>query len=394
VRWYAVLSALLLFLPQGARAAEDLNDAARELARKTAALVGRGEPVSLTWRNVSSLSASELGAARSAFESALREAGARPESAASTAEAQVTLSENSRQFLLVEEVRRGDDRQVWIAAWARPAAAPEPGIAMRLERTLLWRQDEQILDAAVVGDTAVVLTRSWVTWLEKRSGQWTAGPSMGLPGPKNWPRDLRGRISISAGTFQITLPGLECHGAVAGPAALECRPGDAPWVLDSGSRALLLANLAAGRNYFDGRVAMQNGDTRTVGPFFSAAATGDPAAPDWLLAMLDGRTQVFGSGLDPLGSISGWGSDVAGIDAQCGGPSPVLATKPGDAREPDAIQAYSVNARVATPLTPPLAFSGPVTALWPSGGGAAVAVSHDLTTGKYEAYLVTVVCAP
>ncbi len=394
MRWYAVLSALLLFLPQGARAAEDLNDAARELARKTAALVGRGEPVSLTWRNVSSLSASELAAARSAFESALREAGARPEDTAAQVEAQVTLSENSRQFLLVEESRKGDDRQVWIAAWPRPVAAPEPGIAMRLERTLLWRQTEQILDAAVVGDTAVVLSRSWVTWLQKRNGQWTAGPSMGLPGPKDWPRDLRGRIRVNAGAFQITLPGIECHGAVAGSPALECHPGDRPWVLDSGSRALLVANLAAGRNYFDGRVALQNGDTKTVGPFFSAAATGDPVAPNWLLAMLDGRAQVFSSGLDPLGSIPGWGSDLAGIDAQCGGPSPVLATKPGDALEPDALQAYSVSARAATPLTPPMAFSGPVTALWPSGGGAAVAVSHDLATGKYEAYLVTVVCAP
>ena len=394
MRWYAVLSALLLFPPQGARAAEDLNGAARELARKTAALVGRGEPVSITWRNISSLGSSELAAARSAFEAALREAGARVADATPAAEAQITLSENSRQFLLVEEARKGDGREVWIAAWARPAPVPEAGAAMRLEKTLLWSQDEQILDAAVAGDAALVLSPSRLTWLARRNGQWTAGTSLELPGPNNWPRDLRGRIRVNSGTFQISLPGVACRGPVEGASVLECHPSDEPWALDSGSQAMLLANFATGRNYFDGRVAAQNGVRKTVAPFFSAAAAGDAAAPVWLLAGLDGRAQVFDSGLDPLGSISGWGSDLAGTDANCSGTAPVMATRPGDAREPDAIQAYAVNGKAATVLTQPLVFPGPVTALWPSGGMAATAVSHDLTTGKYEAYVVTVVCAP
>jgi hypothetical protein len=283
---------------------------------------------------------------------------------------------------------------VWIAAWARPAAAPEAGAAMGLERTLLWSQDEQILDAAMAGDTALILSPSRVTWLAKRNGQWTAGASMELPGPKNWPRDLRGRIRVNAGTFQIALPGMACRGPVEGPSVLDCHGGDEPWALDSGSQAMLLANFASGRNYFDGRVAAQNGVRRNVGPFFSAAAAGDPTAPVWVMAGLDGRAQVLDSGLDPLGSISGWGSDLAGTDARCSGTAPVLATKPGDAREPDAIQAYTVSGMSATALTQPLAFPGPVTALWPSGGMSATAVSHDLTTGKYEAYVVTVVCAP
>ncbi len=395
MRWYAVLSALLLFPPQGARAADDLNGAARELARKTAALVGRGEPVSITWRNVSSLGSSELGAARRAFEAALRGPGVRAGDAASPVEAQVTLSENSRQYLLVEEVRKGDDREVWIAAWPRPAATPEAGNAMRLEKTLLWSQEEQILDAAVVGDTALVLSPSRLTWLARRNGQWTAASSMELPVPKAWPRDLRGRIRVNAGTFQVSLPGLACRGPVEGPSIVECHSGDEPWALDSGSQAMLLANFAPGRNYFDGRIAAQNGVRKTVGPFFSAAAAGDPAAPIWLLAMLDGRAQVLDSGLEPLGTVSGWGSDLAGTDARCGGSTaPVLATKPGDAHDPDAIQAYAVNGRTAAPVAQPLAFPGPVTALWPSGGMTATAVSHDLTTGKYEAYAVTVVCAP
>ena len=75
--WHAVLSALLFFIPAGATAAEDGNSAARELARKTAAFAGRGEPVSVAWSNVSSLGPSELTQTRGAFEAALREAGGR-----------------------------------------------------------------------------------------------------------------------------------------------------------------------------------------------------------------------------------------------------------------------------------------------------------------------------
>ena len=53
VKGSAVLSALLILLPWSARAADDMAGAVRELARKTAALAGRGEPVSVNWRNIS-----------------------------------------------------------------------------------------------------------------------------------------------------------------------------------------------------------------------------------------------------------------------------------------------------------------------------------------------------
>ena len=75
--WFAVLCALLVLLPRDARAADDLNGAVRELARKTVAFAGRGEPVSLTWRNLSSLGSAGFDQARAAFEAALREAGGR-----------------------------------------------------------------------------------------------------------------------------------------------------------------------------------------------------------------------------------------------------------------------------------------------------------------------------
>jgi hypothetical protein len=75
VNGYAACAAAFILVLKAAAAAEDGSGAARELALKTAALAGKGEPVSVTWRNLSSLDSSESAKARGAFESALRQGG-------------------------------------------------------------------------------------------------------------------------------------------------------------------------------------------------------------------------------------------------------------------------------------------------------------------------------
>ena len=70
VKSSAVLSALLILLPWSAPAADDLPGAIRELARRTIAFAGRGEPVSLNWQNLSPLSAAEFSQLRAAMEAA------------------------------------------------------------------------------------------------------------------------------------------------------------------------------------------------------------------------------------------------------------------------------------------------------------------------------------
>jgi hypothetical protein len=373
-------------------AADDASSAARDLARKTAAFAGKGATVAVTWRDLSSL---ESGAAptRAAFESALQEAGLHPVDISPAAEAHITISENPTQFLLVEELSKGEEHQVWIASWPRSQTAPvlPPGVA--LEKKLLWEQMEPILDVAFPPAGMLVLSLSDVTLYERRGTQWEAQRAVPLAPAKPWPADLRGRLRLKGTGFQALLPGMQCDGSAEPALSMECQASAEPWVLESGSRALLLADFAAARNYFDGNVIAQTGQRKTVPPFFSAASVDSQGRTLWLLTALDGKVQIFDAALDPAGaSMAQWGSDIAGTDARCGGGSQVLATSPGERGQPDRIQAFTLVDRIPQPLTDPADFPGPVLALWTSGGNAATAVVRDLRTGKYSVYQVTVIC--
>jgi hypothetical protein len=378
--WHAAIAALVLLIPQASTAADDLAGAARELARKTSAW-NRG-PVTATYRNLSSLPDTQLSVARQEFE---RTIAGPPDGA--PIEARITLSENVSQFLLVEEARRGDENQVWISGWPRAERPPALANAVTLEKRLVWEQDEPILDLAFAAEGMLVLTPTQLVWRRAQGS-----PQALSLDPKIRVRDPRGRLRVTGDRVQAFLPGVVCNGLVQAALAVECHASDEPWVLESGSRAILLANFAADRNYFDGRVVTQNGLRRSVARFFSAAAFEEAGGLSWLVTLVDGKTQILDASFDPAGEISGWGSDIAGLGSSCNGGAPVLATRPGDADEPDAVQAFTIVGRAAVPVAPPVPFAGPVTALWSSSSGSVVAVSRDPATSRYAAYVLTMVC--
>jgi hypothetical protein len=391
-RWHAVLSTLLFFIPQGATAADDVSGAARELARKTATFAGRGAQVAVTWRNLSSLE-STAAQAKTALEAALAEAGLRLGDTAPSVELHFTVSENAAQYLLVEEAAKGEERQVWIAFWKRGETAAAPARGVAIEKKLVWEQDEAILDVAFPAAGMLVLSPASVTLYTHSGGQWEAQGAIPLAPAKAWPRDLRGHLRVKGSGFQALLPGLACSGVSEPAFTMECHASDEPWVLESGSRDLLLANFAAGRNYFDGHITTQTGQRKTVAPFYSASSAESLGRTWWLLETVDGRTQLLDAALDAAGTASAaWGSDIAGTDAHCGAGTQVLATRAGDDGQPDGIQAFTMADRAPEPLTEAVGFPGPVVALWTAGGSSALAVVRDLRTGKYAAYVVTVVC--
>lgn len=382
----AAFAAILFLFPRFSLAAEGLP-AVRELARRTAAFLGAPAAAKITYSNVSSLADAELTGIRREFEAIVPEA-----SEGTPAEIRLILSENQSQYLLIEEIRKGEESRIWISGWNRPAVAAALGFGLTLEKKLIWEQQEPILDLALSENAMLVLAPSRLSLYDRQGDAWKARDNLAITPTGPWPRDMRGRLRRTGDRVQAFLPGIECHGTATSQLALECHSSGEPWVLESGSRAILLASFAPERNYFDGRVVSQDGSRRTVAPFYAAAAGEDSGSTVWLLSLLDGQTGMFSAAFEPVGTVPAWGSDIVGISVPCAGGSQVLATRPGDVNEPDSVQAFSILNRTVSPLSAPLAFPGPVTALWPATAASALAVASDPATGKYAAYLVTLAC--
>jgi hypothetical protein len=389
--WHAVLAAACMLVPARGWAADDAAGAARELAAKTALFAGAGATIAVSFRNLSSLGPAQLEQGRTGYEAALRQAGMRL-GEGGTVEARVSLSENGSQYLLIADLRKGDERQVAIAAWKRGAGAKPADAAAWIERKAVWEQEEQVLDAAFPGDAMVLLAPSGVGIYAKRGERWEQRRLLRISSSRPWPRDLRGHLSFQGAYFRAFLPGVTCSGTTEPEANMECHAAEDPWSLESAGGVGMSAYFAGGRNYFDGRLAIGSGATRSGTPFYSAAAVaGDQRQPVWLLALVNGKAQVVDGGFNVLAEIAGWGSDIASVETRCGTGYLVLATQPSDANDSDAVQAYIWKGGSMAAGTPAAAFPGPVTALW-AKGESAVAVARDLQTGNYVVYVLTVAC--
>ena len=344
----------VLFFVAAMCSAQDFAASARELARKI-----RQDVTSLTVRNASSLSAPQVADITRALETDLRVRANRPGASVS-----VTLSENIRSYLWVAEIRRGEDREVAMQTVDRKPASAAATAPVAIEKKLLWEQDKPILDIASVESTLIVLDPAGVSFYRDRQ----LTQSLPIAAWKPMPRDPRGRLLIERDSFRAYLPGTICTGSLS-PAAMSCGESNAPWPLDG-----VAAELAPGRNYFT---------TPRLGSFFSAAS----APKVQIVAGLDGRARIYDNALGEVTAISGWGSDIAAIESGC---AQILATRPGDAGEPDAIQAYDTTGRgIGDPAT----FPGPVVALWPSARkGEVVAIARSAETGRYAAYSLAIIC--
>jgi hypothetical protein len=89
----------------------------------------------------------------------------------------------------------------------------------------------------------------------------------------------------------------------------------------------------------------------------------------------------------------GWGSQLMGIDVGCGKGSQLLVTAPGDWTESDTIQGVEFDGSQPSNVTAPLLMPGPVLNFnLDFQNGMALAVVHNLATGRYEAYTLTLTC--
>jgi hypothetical protein len=442
-------------------AAEAWNDAAGVLAAKILQHVTAGNALALTVKNISSLGDDDVAQIRRALRTQLRNQHARMATGKQArVDVQVTLSENTEGYLWIAEIRDHTSptaptedaaaTAVVMVSVARPRlderqSPPEP---LSIRKTRVYQQLEPMLDVVLLdtppagsasapmpaGGAAriLVLGLANVSLYEqaetsdtggKSVRQWRSKESAPLARLRPWPRDARGRIIVRPdGLFDAYLPGTKCTGALEPILTLECHESDDPWPLIGGARegnsgnssATLgaAAYFTADRNFFDGRIKLDDGGEVKMFPFLAAVIIprnaaahaglpvvsarvppGATVVPGWVLSEPDGRAQLLNSNAKPVADVGGWGSQIVGLQTGCGVGWQVLASQARDLKETDTLQAYEIVNRKPVPVSTPVEFAGPITELWPlADGSEAIAIARNLQTAAYEAFRLSVSC--
>jgi hypothetical protein len=335
---------------QAANAAPtDWDTAVRDLVDRVAAIAPPGR-IDLTMNNVSSLSADEAATIGERVRAELTKRHFRLSGTqAPDADLAVTISEGTDRYLIVARVRHEasaqgpQDERVAMVSVSRAAKKAERGGGVSLEATRVWDQPGVILDfalpAVATGAAAkmIVLEPGRLVFYSRPQDQWQIDQAVIIPPERPWLRAERGHIDISQGLAMgvAGIPGIQCKGDFTDPQTIHC-----------------------------GFVSQ---DTQ-------AWIQGDAAVPKELDI----------------------GGDAASVALECDARPVVLATGKSDWTQADFVQAYEMDTSgraAAVLIGSPVAFAGPVMALWSTGAnGVAGAVVHDLKSGNYEAWVVTASC--
>ena len=388
--------AFLFFIPFTSRAA-DWGAPTQELAKKISAACGPA-PISLEIFNRSGLGKKEVDQILLGLRAQLGGLGVHvvpPEQA--TAAVKVSISENLQSYVWVAEIRQGAESSTVIVSTARPNAGfeRETSSTFILRKSPLWAQEERVLDVAVLEESAsptliAVLDPEKLAFYRFAENRWKQEQTLAIAHSRTWPRDVRGRlITRQDHLLDIYLPGVFCQTPNSSPVSLVCRDSDDPWPLSG--QFPLGAFFAPTRNFFTGVLSPGIGKQTSTGKFYSAAPLPRQGYTLWVLAGVDGSLHLL-DGVTEQTSNLGWGSDVASIKTSCGSGWQVLSTQAGDDSS-DSIRAYEFADREPATVSQPLQFGGGITALWTEAKGVtAIAVSHNASTGNYEAFRLALAC--
>ena len=367
-----------------------------EFAEKILALTGPGA-LNLSVTNRSTLRSATVDEIRRGLLTELASRGARfvaRDQAAAAVE--VYLSENQQDYVWIARIQLGASAPaIVMVAHPHPAGSLPGSVAaqLRVVRTLLWSQQNPILDVGTIeGSPAhlVVLSPDNVTLYRMQGERPQLEQALPISHQRAWPRDLRGRLSLGKEQLlQAYLPGITCQSGAGTPLSLNCRESDDPWPLGT-EQFKLNAFFAPTRNFFTGAVSPAIGK-QNLAPFYSIAAIPREKYTLWLTTGVDGQLHFLDGMTDQIAGKLGWGSDIAAVRSACGSGWQVLATSANE--NDDSIRAFEIVDRSPVPASEALAFNAGITALWSDFSSShAVAVSHNQTTGLYEAYRISIAC--
>jgi len=400
-----IFSFAILGLAPIARAA-DWNVTEQQLARKIAAVTGPGA-VAIAIENRSSLGRRDGEAVQNGLRLALEQLGLRfvnPEQAAATVA--ISLSENPTAYVWVAEIRQSENESSVVMVSVPRSGGPtvaHDSMPISLRKTLLWSQDDPILDVAVLEESAApsriaVLDARSVSIYRMLNSKWQLEQALAIPHTVPWPRDLRGRlIPAKDHLLDAYLPGVVCRVPGGASIILNCRDADDPWplisegLIGSGGLTPAAAFFAPTRNFFSGVLTPALGKMAAAPKFYSAAALPRGKYMLWLFSSVDGQVHVVDGVRDQASSFN-WGSDIATLKTSCGADWQVLATTAGD-RATDSVRAYEFPDRDPVAVSTTADLPGAATAMWTEAkGDTAVAIVKDEETGSYEAFRLALAC--
>ena len=324
------------------------NDAVARLASRIGSVTSSQKTISISVKNISSLTDADVTAISQALKSELTRLGLRVngQSSADT-QVSVTLSEGESAYVWVGEVQRGSDEQTEIVSVTKTNefAPADANGAISLDRKLVWQQPSKFLDFALstnpVGaySSLIILEPTRLNFFRSTDlTDWERSQNVDIPNLTPKPRDIVGVINVVDGEAfvgpayrYVSMSGIMCRGGFDHPEKIQCS------------------------NWKNNQIITVFG----------------PKVP----------------GREDSESVLLWD--------RCGDKSIELVTGNGDFTEPDDIQGYFASSLtgVAIPSGPALNFDGPVLALQREGRqNSARVVVHNLKTGNYEGYIVTATC--
>ena len=368
------------------------NDAVARLASRIASLAGSQKTISITVKNISSLTEAETAGIRQAIEAELtrRRFHLKPASSVEM-QVEVTLSEGVSGYVWVAQVRGSDTEQlaiVTLTGTREGTSGPLPVIA----RNIVGQQRRPFLDFFWKQFLAGRIVRFWALDANGIADQSAEGADA-IRDPAKVEkrfasRDPRGQIlDATYGQTRAMISGALCVGdSSSGWFCGDPQGGLWPFANGIGSHYVFA------RNYFTGLSFGPETPELKQPAFYSIAFRQLDHGEWWITTELDGKARLYQD--DPPTVFSGWGDEIATIETGCDREWQVLVTGAGDWTRPDHIQIYEIRERQAVAVGQPLEFPGPILALWPSTDmRSARVVSRNLQTGMYEASIVSVTCS-
>jgi hypothetical protein len=396
------LICFLFILIAGPCWADDASaKAARELAQKIAGQIDHKKKVIVEVVDLTGeMRVTELDDAKKVIESELRARGLRTGADSSfDAKMRITLSADNTERLWIADFDNDGARVTLIEPFERSSFDAKPWASRtHVDRELVFSGNAPFLDfgctnpqtAKECGKVMVLYSDALVLMDSDQNF-----PRVSISHDRPWPRDMRGRITISASDFKARIEDVECSGNVARVQVSKCSSINGPWVF-AGPEEMTFAFLAPSGNWFQSAAAVTSAAAKVNRePFFSLAGLELGGEAAWISTDTKGETRlVDGKNGNAIAATSAWGSELATVKTDCGNGWQILSTSRWDNTELDSIAVYEWSGSEFRSLSDPLELDGTVVAMWSGeNGGPARAVVHNLKTGNYEAYLLKVGCS-